>query len=800
MKDYNPIKIEAKWQKIWAKENSFQTLNENKNNKKKYILDMFPYPSGSGLHVGHPEGYIATDIYSRYFRMKKYSVLHPMGWDAFGLPAENYAIKSGIHPRESTKKNIKTFKRQINRLGLSYDWDKEIDTSDAEYYKWTQWLFIKLYENKLAYRKKAPVNWCPSCNTVLANEQVIDGKCHRCQSDVIQKNLKQWFFRITNYADQLLKDLDGLDWPEPIKLMQKNWIGKSEGAIINFPILNFKFSINVFTTRPDTLFGATYMVLAPENELILKIKNQILNWEEVEKYITNTNRKTYLQRTDLNKEKTGVELKGIKVINPASNKEIPIWIADYVLPNYGTGAIMAVPAHDTRDFEFATKFNLPIKFVIKNIKLKIQNDKPNIEYGRLINSNGYDGMTSEAGGKKIVKDLQNKGLAEFKIEYKLRDWLISRQRYWGAPIPIIYCGKCGIVPVFKKDLPVELPTDVDFKPTGESPLVNSKTFHNIKCPKCQSPARRESDTMDTFVDSSWYYLRYLDPHNEKVFSSKELINNWMPVDVYVGGAEHAVLHLLYSRFIYKALNEMNLVYGNEPFMHLINQGLILAENGKKMSKSLGNVINPDEIVDKYGADTFRLYEMFMGPLKDSKPWSTNSIIGAYRFLEKIWRFSQESDFSTSSSKETLIIFEKLKENISQDIESFSFNTAIAKLMEFLKHSKIYQITKELWSDYIKLLYPFAPHIACEIYYKLNDKNIWNRDWAILNKTIDISQEKQDLPVQINGKLKTVISMPSGLSQEKVKEIVVNNDKIKRIIGGNYKRIIIVSGKIVNIVV
>ena len=830
-KDYIPSIIEPKWQKIWDEQKANKTTESFDNNKKKYVLDMFPYPSGAGLHVGHPEGYTASDIYSRYLRANGYIVLHPMGWDAFGLPAENYAIKTGIHPQKSTDENIKTFKRQLKSLGFSYDWDREINTSSPEYYKWTQWLFLQLYKKGLAYRKKAPVNWCPGCNTVLANEQIIDGKCHRSGDTVVQKELEQWFFKITDYAQELLNELDSLDWSNSIKTMQRNWIGKSEGAEIEFRITNYELRIKVFTTRPDTLFGATYLVLAPEHRKISNLKSQILNWDVVEKYINTTKKKTDLQRTDLNKEKTGVELKGITAINPVNNKKIPVWIADYVLSGYGTGAIMAVPAHDERDFEFANKYNLPIISVISQ-KSNLKNQYHNVESknysvftndGIMTNSGEYNSLANIEGGVRIVADLGKQGLVKKTINYKLRDWLISRQRYWGAPIPIIYCSKCwesqkskvksqkfgntkidgveyAIIPVPEDQLPVELPTDVDFKPTGDSPLVNSKTFHNVKCPNCGSLARRESDTIDTFVDSSWYFMAFTVPNVSSLEFTVSSFKNWLPVDVYVGGAEHAVLHLLYARFITKSLRDLGLLKIDEPFTKLINQGLILAQDGRKMSKSLGNVINPDDVINKYGGDTLRVYEMFMGPLQDAKPWSTQGIIGSYRFLEKIWRITNQLDLVDNVDPNLEMKFEKLKLDISSDIESFSFNTAIAKLMEFIKRSAKLKINKRIWLDYLMLLYPFAPHLSCELYENLTNEMIWQKKWVSVNRSMINQNKTVSLPVQVNGKLKAVINVPKNVSEEEIKIILSKTPKISNIINVKYQKIIYIPGKIINIVI
>ncbi|MBI4281633.1 leucine--tRNA ligase, partial [Candidatus Uhrbacteria bacterium] len=617
--NYDHKKIERKWQQKWERDRAHEVTEDTSQQKEKmYVLDMFPYPSAQGLHVGHPEGYTATDIVSRYFRMRGKHVLHPMGWDAFGLPAENYAIKTKAHPHELTQKNIATFKRQIQSLGFSYDWSREVDTSSLAYYRWTQWLFLQLYKKGLAYKKKAPVNWCPSCQTVLANEQVVDGACERCHTAVEQKELEQWFFKITDYVERLLADLEGLDWPERIKEMQRNWIGKSEGAVIRFAVrspLNVRggegeLTIDVFTSRADTLFSAAFIVLAPAHPLLTSIVTEEYR-NAVDAYIQSTKGKTERDRTG-EKDKTGI-FTGAYAVNPANGKEIPIWVGDFVLMGYGTGAVFG-DAHDERDFEFAKQYKIPLTISLRPkddaLWEKVKNFKTCFtEEGILVHSEQFNGLTSAEGRKQIVAWLQAKGFASPKTHYKIRDWLVSRQRYWGAPIPIIYCDACGAVPVPEKDLPVELPTDVDFLPTGESPLARSKSFHNVICPKCGAKARRESDTMDTFVDSSWYFLRYCDPKNEKEFADKKKVAYWSPVDLYVGGAEHAVLHLLYARFITKVLADFGYINFQEPFLKLRNQGMILGEDGQKMSKSRGNVINPDEVVEQYGADTMRLYEM-----------------------------------------------------------------------------------------------------------------------------------------------------------------------------------------------
>jgi len=841
MKIYDHKKIETKWQKKWDEWNLYKT-EDNSTKSKKYILDMFPYPSGAGLHVGHPEGYTATDIYSRYLRLNGYNVLHPMGWDAFGLPAENYAIKSGIHPATSTKNNINNFRRQIKSLGLGYDWSKELNTSDPQYYKWTQWFFLFFYKHGLAYKNKAKVNWCPSCQTVLANEQVANGACDRCGNEIIQKDMEQWFFKITDYAEQLLSGLDKIDWPEPIKAMQKNWIGKSKGSEIYFSVIieneieqSPSFNIKVFTTRPDTLFGATYLVLAPEHTLLYDLRDKINNWPEVERYIESTKKKSELQRTDLNKDKTGVELKGIKAINPANNKEVPIFIADYVLASYGTGAIMAVPAHDERDYEFANKFNLNIKYVIEpdyntvnvndlffnsvlrkkydlsvdECKIKVvksqysnlkRGEKTNAfcfsGSGNLINSGEFNGMNSEAAKIAIVEKIGG----QVKVNYRLRDWLVSRQRYWGAPIPIIYCDKCKEVPVPEKDLPVVLPVDVDFRPTGESPLQRSATFHDVSCPYCGGPARRESDTMDTFVCSSWYYFRYVDSDNNQVFAAKEKIKQWLPVDLYVGGAEHAVLHLMYARFFTKILFDKGLIDFDEPFLKLKNQGMILAEDGRKMSKSLGNVINPDEVVENIGADAMRMYEMFMGPLDDAKPWSTRGIVGLRRFLEKVWSTGQTLQDIESSSALKILMHKTIKK-VGQDIENMKFNTAISAMMIFINEVQKEKIMNSRdFESFLIILSPFAPHIAEELWEQFgHTESIFTQSWPSYKENL-AQDEIIKIAVQVNGKLRETLDMSFNSSAEDVQAsalLSVNTQKWlkdKKII-----KIIFVKNKLINIV-
>ena len=838
-KHYDHKSIEKKWQNVWE-ENKIFEVTEDKSKPKYYTLCMFPYPSSQGLHVGHPESYTAVDIVARYMRLKGFNVLNPIGWDAFGLPAENYAIKQGVPPWETTQKSIDNFRRQIKSFGFSYDWSREVNTSDPSYYKWTQWMFLQMYKHDLAYRSKAKVNWCDSCQTVLANEQVVDGKCERCKNEVRQKDLEQWFFRVTKYAEELLADLDKIDWPEPIKAAQRNWIGKSEGAELEFKVKDTDFSIKVFTTRPDTLYGATYMVLAPEHPLVEKLHSQIDNWDEVEKYREETQKKSELQRTDLNKEKTGVELKGIKAINPATGKEIPVFIADYVLMSYGTGAIMAVPAHDERDFEFAQKFDLPVVAVIipnedqlaEFIKRKAiaegpEEVKDNILEGKIcydgsgtmINSAEFDGLASEEAKWKITEKVGG----QKKIQYRLRDWLISRQRFWGAPIPIVYCQYCAddsnqivekdgkkyaAVPVPEKDLPVLLPRDVDFKPTGESPLVHSQEFHQVKCPRCGAEGEgvmREVDTMDTFVCSSWYFLRYTDPHNDQAPFAQDKVEYWLPVDLYIGGAEHAVLHLLYSRFFVKALRDMEHLKFDEPFLKLRNQGMILGEDGQKMSKSRGNVINPDEVVQEYGADTMRLYEMFMGPLEDAKPWSTTGIMGVRRFLEKIWLVAAEwldQGRPSDTSAELERLFHRTYKKVTEDIEAMKFNTAISAMMILVNQmAKEKKFRQDLLERFLIVLSPFAPHLAEEIWHNLgNDNFIALAKWPEWDEEL-IREEEIEIPVQVNGKVRAKIRVPAGTAEGEVIKLALGADNVKKHIAD--KKIIkqiYIPGKIVNIVV
>lgn len=810
MKQYEPKKIEGKWQKVWAKQG---VMKKTGNKGKFYILDMFPYPSGDGLHVGHVENFTATDILARFKRYQGYDVLRPMGWDAFGLPAENFAIKTGIHPSKKTLESIKNFKRQMRSVGLSYDWTREINASSPEYYRWTQWMFLFLYKNGLAYKKKAKVNWCDKDATVLANEQVIDGKCDRCGSVVVQKDLEQWFFKITNFVEPtksltgkkvsgLLSGLDEIDWPESTKAAQKHWIGRSEGAQVQFPIFNSQFSIEVFTTRLDTIYGCTYVVVAPEHELVKNLESRISNLAEVKKYLAVTKKKTDLERTELNKDKTGVCLQGVEVVHPFTGERLPVYAADYVLATYGTGAVMGVPAHDERDFAFAKKYKLEIIEVIKGTEEKM-NENPYIDDGRLVDSKEFTGLTSEEAREKMVVWLKKEKLGKKVINYRLRDWLVSRQRYWGAPIPIIYCDDCGAVPVPDKDLPVKLPTDVDFRPTGESPLSRSKSFHKVKCPTCGAKARREVDTLDTFVCSSWYYLRFADPKNTKQFASKKALEKYLPVDFYMGGAEHTVLHLLYARFFTKALMKHGYLGFDEPFQKLRHQGMILAPDGNKMSKSKGNVINPDQMVAEFGADSLRLYEMFMGPIEDKKAWNTGSIIGVRRFLEKVWKLQNRITYNVSriTDKNLESLLHRTIKKVTDDLEELKFNTAISSLMILVNDmEKASELTSKDYRLLLLLLSPFAPHMTEELWSRMGEKkSIFLAPWPKYDAK-KIVAETVNVAVQVNGKVRAVIAITSGTSEDEVKAQALADENVKSHIGDKtVKKVIYIPGKIVSIV-
>ena len=836
MSKYPFDEIEPKWQQYWEEHKTFRTVEDPSvpKEKRRYVLDMFPYPSGAGLHVGHPEGYTATDIYSRYLRMNGYNVLHPMGFDSFGLPAENYAIKTGTHPWETTKKNIDTFRRQIKSLGFSYDWDREVSTCDPEYYHWTQWIFEQLYKKGLAYEAVTPINWCPSCKTGLANEEVKEGRCERCGAKVEKKNIRQWMLKITAYADKLLEGLDELDWPESVKAMQRNWIGRSEGAAVFFPIDGMDEKLEVYTTRCDTLFGATYMVVAPEHPLVPRLTTPEQK-DAVGKYLDETKHKSDLERTDLAKDKTGV-FSGSYAINPLNDRKIPIWIADYVLISYGTGAIMAVPAHDDRDWEFAKKFNLPIIEVLKS-EVDVQ-EQAWTEDGIHVNSEWLDGLNKKDAIAKTLEYLEENGLGHKAVNYKLRDWVFSRQRYWGEPIPLIHCPKCGTVTVPEDELPLRLPEVDKYEPsgTGESPLANVDSWVSCKCPVCGGDAKRETNTMPQWAGSCWYYLRYIDPHNADAFVDPEKEKYWMPVDLYVGGAEHAVLHLLYARFWHKVLYDLGIVSTPEPFQRLVNQGMITSfayqkaskslvpvdqveerdgkyydkESGEeltqviaKMSKSLKNVINPDDFIRNYGADSVRMYEMFMGPLRESKPWATNGFIGVYRFLDRIWRISTEKDVQDIALPDDIDkLMHKTIKKVTEDTASLSFNTAISQMMVFVNElNRLDTVPKKALEMLTLLLSPYTPHLAEELWVMFgHEPSVSQQPWPSYDesKTVDDTIE---VVVQVNGKLRSRLAMGRNASKEEMLEAAKRDEKAKAWLDGKtIVKEIVVPGKLVNIVV
>ncbi|MBX9957120.1 leucine--tRNA ligase [Peribacillus simplex] len=795
--------IETKWQKYWEGNKTFKT-GEESGKRKFYALDMFPYPSGAGLHVGHPEGYTASDILARMKRAQGYNVLHPIGWDAFGLPAEQYAIDTGNDPAEFTEHNINTFRRQIKALGFSYDWDREINTTDPDYYKWTQWIFLKLYEKGLAYIDEVAVNWCPALGTVLANEEVIDGKSERGGHPVERRPMKQWMLRITAYADRLIDDLNDVDWPENIKDMQRNWIGRSEGAEVTFNIDGFDETFTVFTTRPDTLFGATYAVLAPEHQFVDKITTADQR-AAVEAYLDEVKHKSDLERTDLAKDKSGV-FTGAYAINPVNGEKMPIWIADYVLISYGTGAIMAVPAHDERDYEFAVKFELPIKEVVAG------GDVTSEAYtgdGLHVNSEFLDGLNKEEAITTMIKWLEEKEIGTKKITYRLRDWLFSRQRYWGEPIPIIHWEDGTMSPVKEEELPLILPKTTDIKPsgTGESPLANISEWVNVTDENGRK-GRRETNTMPQWAGSSWYFLRYIDPDNKEALADPEKLKEWMPVDIYIGGAEHAVLHLLYARFWHKFLYDIGVVPTKEPFQNLFNQGMILGENNEKMSKSKGNVVNPDDIVESHGADTLRMYEMFMGPLDASIAWSTNGLDGSRRFLDRIWRLLVNDD-GTISDKMTETddtgklekVYHQTVKKVTENYEELKFNTAISQLMVFINDAyKADSLPKVYIEGFVKLLAPVAPHIAEELWSKLgHSESITYGTWPAFDEAKLVDNEVE-IVIQINGKVKAKLMVPTDTTREKLEEIAMGDDSIKEQIDGKtIRKVIAVPGKLVNIV-
>ncbi|RSK25326.1 leucine--tRNA ligase [Bhargavaea beijingensis] len=801
---YNHREIDRKWRKYWEENKTFKTVDEP-DKPKFYALDMFPYPSGVGLHVGHPLGYIATDILSGYKRMQGYNVLHPMGWDAFGLPAEQYALDTGNDPAEFTARNIATFKRQMQELGFSYDWDREINTTDPEYYKWTQWIFIQLYKKGLAYVDEVPVNWCPALGTVLANEEVIDGVSERGGHPVERRPMRQWVLRITEYADRLLDDLDDLDWPDSLKEMQRNWIGRSEGAQVTFPIDGTALSFEAFTTRPDTIFGATYAVLAPEHPLVGQITSDSQR-SAVDAYIDKIKTKSDLERTDLAKEKTGV-FTGAYAVNPASGEKMPIWIADYVLASYGTGAIMAVPAHDERDYEFAKEFNLPIKEVVAGGNVK---EEAYIGDGEHVNSGFLDGLGKEEGIAKAIEWLEENGKGEKKITYRLRDWLFSRQRYWGEPIPIIHWEDGSMTTVPEEELPLMLPKTDNIRPsgTGESPLANIEEWVNVVDPKTGMKGRRETNTMPQWAGSCWYYIRYIDPHNSEQLVDPELAERWLPVDIYVGGAEHAVLHLLYARFWHKVLYDIGVVKTKEPFQKLFNQGMILGEGNEKMSKSKGNVVNPDDIVESHGADALRLYEMFMGPLDASKAWSTNGLDGSRKFLDRVWRLFTEADGTlaskiTEENDGTLDkVYNQTVKKVTEDLENMHNNTAISQMMVFINEAyKADKLPKEYAEGFVKMLSPICPFITEELWRILGHSDTVKYEaWPAYDES-KLVDDEVEIAVQINGKVRSKVVVPADVTKEDLEAAALAEPRVKELTEGkDIKKVIAIPGRLVNIVV
>ena len=796
---YNHRAVEKKWHDIWEE----HPVNVDDGKKPKYYcLDMFPYPSGNGLHVGHWRGYVISDVWSRYKLLNGYYIIHPMGWDAFGLPAENYAIKMGVHPAKSTADNVANIKRQINEIAALYDWDREVNTTDPEFYKWTQWIFVKMFKEGLAYEKEFPINWCPSCKTGLANEEVVNGKCERCGSEVTKKNLRQWMLRITKYADRLLNDLDKLDWPEKVKKMQSDWIGKSYGAEVEFPVEGKDEKITVYTTRPDTLHGATFMVLAPEHAMAKELATDETR-EAVEQYIYDASMKSNVDRLQ-DKEKTGV-FTGSYAINPLNGAKVPIWLSDYVLADYGTGAIMCVPAHDDRDFEFATKFNIPIIQVIAKDGKEIENmtEAYTEASGTMINSGDWNGMESSVLKKEAPMMIEKMGIGRKTVNFKLRDWVFSRQRYWGEPIPIVKCDKCGYVALPEDQLPLELPNVTSYEPTdnGESPLAHMTDWVNTTCPCCGGPAKRETDTMPQWAGSSWYFLRYMDPHNDKALASPEALKYWSPVDWYNGGMEHTTLHLLYSRFWHKFLYDIGVVPTKEPYAKRTSHGMILGENGEKMSKSRGNVVNPDEIVDTYGADTMRLYEMFIGDFEKAAPWSPKSIKGCRRFLERVWALADKVQDGDTYSEQHEVLMNRTIKKVGEDADNLKANTAIAALMTMLNEFYDKGVNKAEYKTFLALLNPFAPHITEELWQQLGETGLLSvAPWPTYDeaKTVESTVE---LAVQVNGKLKCTIKLAVDADKQTAIDTALAEEKVQHAIEGKQiVKQIVVPGKIVNLVV
>ena len=808
-KYYHPSEIESKWQKKWKEKSLYQASDFDKK-PKKYLLVEFPYPSGDGLHVGHCRSYSALDALSRKKRMEGFNVLFPIGWDAFGLPTENYALKTGIHPAEATKKNIANIKRQCQAMGFSFDWSREVNTTDPKYYKWTQWIFLKLFEKGLAYQAEIPINWCPSCKIGLANEEVVGGKCERCETPVEKTERKQWMFKITEYADRLLKDLEKVDYLPKIKAQQINWIGRSEGVTTNFPIIelsNCEFpikDIEVFTTRVDTIFGVTAVVIAPEHPLVTELLKEKENkaLKEVKNYVEQAKKKSELERTELAKEKTGV-FTGLYCLNPANNEKIPIWIGDYVVATYGGGAVMVVPAHDYRDYDFAKKYGLEIREVVSGGNTS---KDAFVDYGKLINSGQFNGLSSQQAIKKITEWLEKEKIGKKTIAYKLRDWIFSRQHYWGEPIPIVHCQKCGVVPVSEKDLPVELPYVEKYQPTGtgESPLAAVKDWVNVSCPKCGGPGKRETDTMPNWAGSNWYFLRYLDPQNDKEFAERKKIDYWMPVDLYNGGMEHTTLHLLYSRFIYKVLFDLGFVTETEPYARRYSHGMVLAQDGRKMSKSFDNVVNPDEIINKFGADTLRIYEMFMGPFDQAINWSSEGIEGCWRFLNRVWKLAKENVNDKPTNVNLCIKLHQTIKKVSEDLEGMKFNTAVAAMMEFINEWSHQFLAKKEAEMFIKTLAPLAPFLAEEIWVEIlgNKFSVHQQVWPKYDQNL-IREEMTMVIIQVNGKLRGQMELPVGeaVDKNKVEEIAQKETNvIKYLEGKKIKKVIFVPDKIINFVV
>ena len=813
MKEYNHKKIESKWQKTWAKSDLYKA-EDNSDKPKEYLLVEFPYPSGDGLHVGHVRSYTALDIIARKKRMQGINVMYPMGWDAFGLPTENFAIKTGKHPIDVTKDNVAVFKKQMNSLGISFDWSREINTTDPKYYKWTQWIFLRLLKKGLAYKKKMPINWCPSCKIGLANEEVIDGSCERCGAETFKKDMEQWMLKITAYADRLIEDLETVDYLEKIKTQQINWIGRSYGAEVDFEVKGGPEKVKVFTTRPDTLFGATFMVLSPEHELVNKITTEDQK-AEVLKYQEESSKKSDLERTELQKEKSGV-FTGAYAINPMNGAEVPVWIADYVLATYGTGAIMAVPAHDQRDYDFAKKYNLDIIQVIAGGSIEKEAFTA-VENGKLMNSGEFDGMPAKDAIENISIWLQQKELGKKTTNYHLRDWVFSRQHYWGEPIPVVYCPNCGIVPVPEDQLPLELPMVEKYEPTdtGESPLAAIDEWVNCKCPLCGVDSKRETDTMPNWAGSSWYFLRYIDPDNDEVLADPDKLKHWMPIDLYNGGMEHTTLHLLYSRFWNKFLYDEGIVPTSEPYQRRVSHGMILASDGNKMSKSKGNVLNPDDIVEEYGADSLRMYEMFMGPYDQPVSWDVNGLRGIYKFLDRVFHMSQAIAVGAPGWQDKTDVkvkkeLEKTIKKVTEDIEKRKFNTAVSQLMIFngyLKADKVNNlgettmISKDDYGRFIAILAPFSPHLCEEIWYMLgNEQSVFKNDWPQFDPRLIVDDEIE-LPVQVNGKVRDTLNVSPDIAADEIEKLVLASEKVQKYLDGKEpKKIIYVKGRIVSVVV